>query len=126
MSLVVGVPTEVKSNENRVAITPDALRELTLAGVEVLVQAGAGDASSFTDNEMAEAGARVVPSAAEIWGEADLVCKVKEPQPFEVELMRPGQLLFAFLHLAAYPDVAHALLERQVSGLAYETVHTGN
>lgn len=124
--LVVGVPTEVKNNENRVAITPDGVRELVQAGVTVLVEAGAGEASSFADGEMTRAGARIVPDAATVWGEADLVCKVKEPQESEFPLMRDGQVLFTYLHLAAYPEVADALLERGVTGVAYETVQNAD
>jgi alanine dehydrogenase len=120
--LVVGVPTEVKNNENRVAITPDGVRELGQAGLEVLVQAGAGAASEIPDEAMHRAGARIVPEAEAVWGTADLVCKVKEPQPEELPLLRKGQVLFTYLHLAAYPEVADALIERQVTGVAYETV----
>ena len=120
--LVVGVPAEVKNNENRVAITPDGVRELAQAGVTVLLEAGAGESSSISDAEMSRAGARILPDADSVWGEADLICKVKEPQPEEFPRMRPGQVLFTYLHLAAYPKVADALLEREVTGVAYETV----
>ena len=120
--LVVGVPTEVKNNENRVAITPDGIRELVRAGVTVLIQAGAGESSSIGDDQMTRAGAQVVPDADTVWADADLVCKVKEPQKEEFPLMRDGQVLFTYLHLAAYPEVADALLERRVTGIAYETV----
>jgi len=122
--LVVGVPTEVKNNENRVAITPDGVRELVQAGVTVLVEAGAGESSSIADAELTRAGARIVADAATVWGEADLVCKVKEPQPEEFPLMRTGQVLFTYLHLAAYPEVAEALVRHGVTGIAYETVQT--
>jgi alanine dehydrogenase len=122
--LTVGVPTEVKNNENRVAITPDGVRELNHRGVPVLVEEGAGRFSSIDDADFAAAGARVVPDAATIWGQADLVCKVKEPQPEEFPLMRKGQALFTYLHLAAYPEVAEQLLARGVVGIAYETVQT--
>jgi alanine dehydrogenase len=124
--LVVGVPTEVKNNENRVAITPDGVRELTNAAVPVLVESGAGVASSIHDDELAAAGARIVPDADTVWGEADLVCKVKEPQSEEISHLRPGQVLFTYLHLAAYPDVADALVDRGVTGIAYETVQTSD
>jgi alanine dehydrogenase len=123
---VVGVPTEVKNNENRVAITPDGVRELTQGGVEVLVQAGAGASSEIADDAMEWAGARIVPDAAAIWGTADLVCKVKEPQPEEFARMRKGQVLFTYFHLAAYPEVADALIERGVTAVAYETVQTAD
>jgi alanine dehydrogenase len=124
--LVVGVPTEVRNNENRVAITPDGVRELTQAGVTVLVESAAGSSSSIADTELASAGAHIVADAATVWGDADLVCKVKEPQPEEFELMRPGQVLFTYLHLAAYPEVATELLSRGVTGVAYETVQTAD
>ena len=116
------MPTEVKNNENRVAVTPDGVRELVKAGVTVLVQAGAGEASSIPDADMAGAGAQIVVDAAAVWADADLICKVKEPQPDELPLMREGQVLFTYLHLAAYPKVADALLEQRVSAVAYETV----
>jgi alanine dehydrogenase len=119
--LSVGIPTEVKDNENRVAITPDGVRELALHGIDVSVQSGAGLSSSINDDEYAAAGARVVPDAEAAWS-ADLVCKVKEPQPSEWSLMREGLVLFTYLHLAAYPDVAKELLARKVTGVAYETV----
>jgi alanine dehydrogenase len=121
---VVGIPTEVKNNETRVAITPDGVRELVLSGVTVLVQAGAGVSSSITDEEYRATGARIVPDAEAVWGEAGLVCKVKEPQPEEWSLMREDLVLFTYLHLAAYPEVAKELLARKVTGVAYETVQT--
>jgi alanine dehydrogenase len=122
MPLTVGVPTEIKDNEHRVAITPDGVRELAHRGTTVLVQAGAGLASSITDDEFAAAGARIVPDAASTWADADLVCKVKEPQPSEYPFFRDGLVLFTYLHLAAYPEVGRALLDGGVSGVAYETV----
>lgn len=124
--LVVGVPAEVKNNENRVAITPDGVRELSHRGVEVLVEAGAGASSSVSDEEMSRAGARILTDAEAVWGEADLVCKVKEPQPDEFPRMRQGQVLFTYLHLAAYPEVAAQLLDRGVTGVAYETVQNAD
>jgi alanine dehydrogenase len=122
VNLTVGVPTEVKDNENRVAITPDGVRELAHRGTAVLVQAGAGAHSSITDAEFSSAGAEIVADAAAVWARADLVCKVKEPQPSEYGFFRDGQLLFTYLHLAAYPEVATALLDAGVTGIAYETV----
>jgi alanine dehydrogenase len=120
-NLAVGVPREVKDEENRVAMTPDGVREAVTAGLTVLVETGAGDGSSIPDAEFAAAGARIV-DVDEVWGAADLVCKVKEPQPEELRHLRPGLVLFTYLHLAAYPEVADALLDRQVTGFAYETV----
>jgi alanine dehydrogenase len=124
--LVVGVPTEVKNSEYRVAITPDGVRELSQHGISVLVQAGAGEQSSIADHEFERAGATIVPTAEDAWGQAELVCKVKEPQPEEFPLMRTDLVLFTYLHLAAYPEVAKELLARRVAGVAYETVQADN
>jgi alanine dehydrogenase len=118
----IGVPTETKTDESRVAMTPAGVHDLVAAGHAVLVQAGAGDGSRVPDAEFADAGATIVADAATVWGDADLVCKVKEPQPEEFGLMRPGLVLFTYLHLAAYPDVARALCEHRVTAIAYETV----
>jgi alanine dehydrogenase len=121
-TLMVGVPSEIKPDEYRVAITPDGVRELHLHGVDVLVQAGAGTGAGIPDDDYRRAGAEIVAGALDVWERADLVCKVKEPQPEEWACLRPGQVLFTFLHLAAYPEVADALLDREVTGIAYETV----
>ncbi len=120
--LVVGVPTEVKNSEHRVAITPDGVRELGRHGVEVLVQAGAGEESSIDDGEYVAAGAAIAADPAEVWGAAGLVCKVKEPQGEELGRLRPDLVLFTYLHLAAYPEVADALVAAGTAGVAYETV----
>jgi alanine dehydrogenase len=116
----VGVPAETKTAENRVALTPDGVRELTSHGHRVLVQHGAGEGSSITDAAFSAAGADLV-EAADAWG-ADLVVKVKEPQPDEFAFLRADQTLFTYLHLAAYPEVAGALLAAGTTGFAYETV----
>ncbi|TDQ52437.1 alanine dehydrogenase [Actinorugispora endophytica] len=118
----VGVPREVKVHEYRVAITPAGVHELTRHGHEVAVERDAGRGSSIPDEEYAAAGARVVDSADEVWGGAELVLKVKEPVAEEYHRMREGQTLFAYLHLAASRECADALLERGVTGIAYETV----
>jgi alanine dehydrogenase len=118
----VGVPREVKEQEHRVAITPEGVVELVHQGVEVIVEAGAGVDSAIADDEYHAAGAAVVGSAAEVWERAGMVCKVKEPQPDELDFLRDGLVLFTYLHLAAYPRVADVLLERGVTGIAYETV----
>jgi alanine dehydrogenase len=122
MTLVVGVPREAKEGEHRVAVTPDGVYELTSHGASVLVEAGAGADSSITDDDYRGAGAEIVDGAEAVWERAGLVMKVKEPQPEELPLLRPGLVLFTYLHLAAYPDVADVLLERKVTGIAYETV----
>lgn len=117
----VGVPTETKADERRVALTPNGAAELAAHGVEVLVQAGAGVGSLITDDEYAAAGARIVATADDAWA-ADVVCKVKEPQSAEFAHLRPDLTLFTYLHLAAYPSVAKALLEAGTTAIAYETV----
>jgi alanine dehydrogenase len=120
--LVVGVPRETKLGEHRVAITPDGVHELVTHGVTVLVERDAGADSSITDADFAAAGAEIVANANDTWDRADLVCKVKEPQPAEFARLRPGLVLFTYLHLAAYPAVADALLAGGTTGIAYETV----
>jgi alanine dehydrogenase len=122
MSLVVGVPTEIKDDEARIAITPDGVRELNSHGIDVLIQAGAGGGSSLDDDTFRRAGAEIVADAPELWERAELICKVKEPQPSEFAYFRKGQVIFTYLHLAAYPGVADALLDHGVTGIAYETV----
>jgi alanine dehydrogenase len=119
---VVGIPAEVKDDERRVALTPDGVRELESHGVEVLVEAGAGAGARISDDEYRGAGAEIVAGAAEVWERSSLVCKVKEPQDEELPLLRDGLVLFTYLHLAAYPDVAKALCAAGVTGVAYETV----
>jgi alanine dehydrogenase len=118
----VGVPTEVKNHEYRVATTPAGVQELRNHGHEVLVQQGAGLGSAITDAEYTDAGAALVSTAEEVWGESDLVLKVKEPVSSEFAFMRPGQMLFTYLHLAASASCTHALLDREVTAIAYETV----
>src|SRR6266576_2694148 len=120
--LTVGVPRELKDGEYRVAITPDGVHELSVHDVPVLVEAGAGAGSSLSDDAYRAAGAELVDDAGDVWARAELVLKVKEPQPEELACLRPGLVLFTYLHLAAYPKVADALLEHRVTGVAYETV----
>jgi len=122
MHSVVGVPTEVKDDERRVAITPDGVRELESHGVEVLVQQGAGLGAAIPDEAYRAAGAEIVASAEDVWGRAGLVCKVKEPQPAETPFLRDDLVLFTYLHLAAYPHVAEALVSAGTTAVAYETV----
>ncbi|MFI5845667.1 alanine dehydrogenase [Catenuloplanes sp. NPDC051500] len=120
----VGIPREVKNNEFRVAITPAGVHEFTRHGHEVFVEAGAGLGSSITDDEYQKAGATILPSADDVWGTAELVLKVKEPIAEEHHRMREGQVLFTYLHLAASKECTDALIERKVTGIAYETVET--
>jgi alanine dehydrogenase len=118
----VGVPSEVKEDERRVALTPDGVREMESHGVKVLVQKGAGLGASIPDEAYATAGAEIVPDAAEVWARAEMVVKVKEPQEAEFGLLRDDLTLFTYLHLAAYPQVARALCDAGTTGIAYETV----
>jgi len=118
----VGIPREVKNNEYRVAITPAGVRELAGHGHKVYVEKGAGDGSSFTDDAYVAAGAVIVPDPDEVWSTADLLLKVKEPVAEEYHRMRPGLVLFTYLHLAADRACTDALLKNRVTGVAYETV----
>jgi alanine dehydrogenase len=107
----VGVPSEIKADEYRVALTPVGARELAEHGHEVLIQRGAGEGSAISDPDYEAQGARIVPGADDVFGEADLVLKVKEPQPGEVSLLRPETTLFTYLHLAPAPDLTRRLCE---------------
>ncbi|MFM1901183.1 MAG: Alanine dehydrogenase [Cyanobacteriota bacterium] len=120
----IGVPTEIKSDEQRVALTPDGARELVMQGLEVRVQSGAGAGAGISDDAFAAAGARVV-DREDAWA-AHLVVKVKEPQEEEFPFLRDDMVLFTYLHLAAYPKVGQALLDAGTTGVAYETVQLEN
>ena len=124
--LVVGVPREVKTDENRVAITPDGVAEMRHHDVRVLVERDAGTGSGISDHDYRSAGAEIVDTAADVWGRAGLVIKVKEPQASELTYLRAGLVLFTYLHLAAYPEIARALIESGTTGVAYETVQLPN
>jgi len=117
----LGVPKETKTLEGRVALTPDGVREFERAGVQVFVEAQAGAAASITDAEYTAAGATIVATAADAWSQS-MVVKVKEPTEKEFGFLRPDLTLFTYLHLAAYPKVAKALLDNKTTGVAYETV----
>jgi len=118
----VGVPRELKDNEYRVAITPAGVRELVVAGHDVLIEHDAGRGSSITDAEFERGGAAIVPDADTVFGESDLVLKVKEPVPEEFHRLRDGLVLFTYLHLAASAAVTKALVESGTQSVAYETV----
>ncbi len=120
--MVIGVPTETKAREYRVGLTPAGARTLVEDGHRVLVQSGAGSGSGFGDEQYRVAGATLVSEATKVWDGAELVVKVKEPLPDEFSCLRPGLLLFTYLHLAPAPELTAALLERAVTGIAYETV----
>jgi alanine dehydrogenase len=123
-ALVVGVPMEIKDNENRVSMQPDGVAELTHGGHSVLVQAGAGRGSRFSDAEFAQAGATIVDDADAVFADADLIVKVKEPVPAEYHRFREGQQLFTYLHLAADRGLTEFLADRGIDSIAYETVQT--
>ncbi|HWG15650.1 MAG TPA: alanine dehydrogenase [Streptosporangiaceae bacterium] len=118
----VGVPREVKNHEDRVALTPSGVHELSRAGHEVFVQAAAGTGSSIPDEDFAAAGAKILGTADEVWDTAELVLKVKEPVAEEYHRMRKGQVLFTYLHLAASRPCTDALLASGITSIAYETV----
>ncbi|HSZ03687.1 MAG TPA: alanine dehydrogenase [Solirubrobacteraceae bacterium] len=118
----IGVPTEIKSDEYRVALTPDGVRELVGRGHQVLIQRGAGLGSALTDAAFEAQGAEMVADADAVFAQAELVLKVKEPQPQEVARLRPEQTLFTYLHLAAAPELSRALCETGATCIAYETV----
>src|SRR5215208_6506927 len=118
----VGVPTEIKTDEYRVSLTPAGVRELVEHGHEVLIQAGAGVGSTIPDEEYTPQGARIVPDAQSVFEEAELILGVKEPQPQEVEMLRPEHLLFTYLHLAPAPELTKSLVESGATCVAYETV----
>ncbi|PZG21447.1 alanine dehydrogenase [Spongiactinospora gelatinilytica] len=120
----IGVPREVKNNEYRVALTPAGAHEFVRHGHQVLIEREAGTGSAIPDDDFAAAGAVIVPSADEVWGQADLVLKVKEPVAEEYHRMRKGQVLFTYLHLAASAPCTTAMLESGITGIAYETVQT--
>ena len=122
----VGIPTETKNNEFRVAITPAGVAELTHRGHEVLIQAGAGEGSAITDADFKTAGAQMITTAEQVWSDADLLLKVKEPMPAEYGLLRHGQILFTYLHLAASRACTDALLTSGATSIAYETVQTAD
>ena len=118
----VGVPTEIKTDEYRVSLTPAGVRELVEHDHEVLIQSGAGVGSTIPDEEYTAQGARIVPDAAAVFEEAEMVLGVKEPQPEEVAMLRPDHLLFTYLHLAPAPDLTKGLVESGATCVAYETV----
>jgi alanine dehydrogenase len=120
--LKVGVPTEIKPDEYRVSLTPAGARELADHGHDVIVQAGAGEGSAIADTDYEAQGARILPDAAAVFAEAEMVLGVKEPQPDEVAMLRRGQLLFTYLHLAPDPELTRGLCESGATCVAYETV----
>ena len=120
--MIIGVPKEIKDYEYRVSLTPDGARVLLQAGHQVVVEPSAGQGSGFSDDAYRQAGAQVAGSKAEVFQQADLIVKVKEPQLSECALFRPGQVLFTYLHLASLPDLTKALVAADITAIAYETV----
>lgn len=120
--MLIGVPKEIKNHEYRVGLTPSGVRELTAHGHQVLVQSQAGLAIGFADEQYLQAGAKIVAHADEVFAKAEMIIKVKEPQAAECRMLRPGQLLFTYLHLAPDPEQACLLLESGAVAIAYETV----
>ena len=122
----VGIPKEIKDNENRVGMTPAGVAELVKHGHEVSVQYTAGEGSGFSDDEYVKAGARILPSIEAVYRECDMIVKVKEPIEPEYKLVRPGQLLFTYFHFACEKELTEAMLQSGAVCLAYETVQLPN
>jgi alanine dehydrogenase len=120
--MLIGVPKEIKNHEYRVGLTPTSVREAVYHGHKAVVESGAGAAIGLQDEDYAAAGAEIVPSAAEVFARADMIVKVKEPQPGEIAMLREGQILFTYLHLAPDPDQTKGLLASGATAIAYETV----
>src|SRR5881394_826784 len=124
--MIIGIPKEIKEQEQRVALLPSAASQLTKRGHSVVVQKNAGIGSGYPDEEYVKAGAEIVDQAKEVFTRADMVVKVKEPLEAEFPLLRKGQILFTYLHLAASKPLTEALLKSGVTGIAYETIQVGN
>lgn len=124
--MIIGVPREIKNNENRVAIVPAGVVAFVGAGHRVLIQDQAGAGSGISNEDYIQAGAEIVSSAEEVFAGADMIMKVKEPLPREYSLIREGQVIFTFLHLAPEPDLTRLLLDKKVVGIAYETIQLDN
>ncbi|MFG6147615.1 alanine dehydrogenase [Halobacillus sp. B23F22_1] len=120
--MIISVPKEIKNNENRVAMTPAGVVHLINAGQTVYIEKGAGLGSGFTDEEYIEAGAEILDHASDVWAKADMIMKVKEPLKEEYDYFRKDLILFTYLHLAAEPELAEALIENEVTAIAYETI----
>jgi alanine dehydrogenase len=124
--MIIGVPKEIKNNENRVALTPGGAGMFRLAGHQVLVERGAGEGSGFLDEDYAKEGATILAEASEVWGGSEMIMKVKEPLPSEYGFFRENLILFTYLHLAAAGDLGEHLLKNGVTGIAYETIQLPN
>ena len=124
--MIIGVPKEIKNNENRVGLTPAGVAELRKHGHSLLVQVSAGEGSGFADAEYEQAGAKLLPTIAEVYEQAEMIIKVKEPIAEEYPLIKENQLLFTYFHFASGEELTHAMIERKAVCLAYETVELPN
>ncbi len=124
--MIIGVPTEIKDKEFRIGIVPAGVKTLTNAGHQVIIEQGAGKGSDITDQELIKAGAKIAASAKEVYSQAELVMKVKEPLPAEYEYLRPGMILYTYLHLAPLPELTDVLMQKGVTAIGYETVRLKN
>jgi len=122
--MIVGIPKEIKNNENRVAITPAGVKAFSQTGNQVLVQKSAGLGSGIEDSEYIQAGATIIETAEEVFEKAEMIIKVKEPLSSEYNLLRPGQILYTYLHFASSLELTKAMMDRKIIGIAYETVQT--
>ncbi|MCG0276332.1 MAG: alanine dehydrogenase [Thermosediminibacteraceae bacterium] len=120
--MIIGVPKEIKAQENRVAITPAGVDALVRAGHRVLIEKGAGEGSGIHDEDYKQAGAEIMPSAEQVWENSEMIIKVKEPLPSEYKYFKEGQVIFTYLHLAPEPELTKALMDSKVVAIAYETV----
>jgi alanine dehydrogenase len=123
--MIVGVPKELKNNESRVAITPAGVEAMRKAGHTVFIEHNAGIGSGISNEAFQKAGAEILPTAKDVFSRADMIMKVKEPLAAEYDLFKPGQILFTYLHLAPEPELTKALLAKEVTGIAYETIEVG-
>ena len=124
--MIIGIPKEIKDNEYRVSMTPSGAHQLSEHGHTVLVETGAGEGSYFSDEDFAAAGAKIAASAEEVWTQANMIVKVKEPLPGEYKYLRPDLVLFTYLHLAAAETLTRTMMKSGVTGIAYETVELAN
>ncbi len=120
--MIIGIPKEIKPQENRVGMIPAGVRTLTEVGAEVLVEKGAGLGSGFTDDEYQEMGAKIIPTADEVWKSSDMIIKVKEPIAPEYDRIQQKQVIYTYLHLAVAPELGDVLLKKEATGIAYETI----
>src|SRR5690349_12034281 len=120
--MIIGLPKEIKDNESRVGLTPAGVKTLSDAGHTVLVERSAGEGSGISDGEFQTAGGQLIDTADEVWERGEMIVKVKEPVGPEHERMREGQILYTYLHLAPLPELTQMMLDRQVTGIAYETI----